>query len=74
MIKKKIKLIDIAIYIVLACTYIIPTGFIQTSFDFSKLVFSSLFCVLILLRGKIKTSEILMAMAIVLLTVITKNL
>ena len=34
--KQKNILIDIAIYTIMICTYIIPTGYINTKFDLSK--------------------------------------
>ncbi|MBR2712096.1 MAG: hypothetical protein IKE73_00140 [Bacilli bacterium] len=72
--KKKNLFIDIAIYTVMICTYIIPSGFIKTSFDFSKLIFSGIFLLLILFSKKIKVFDVIFLVILGGLTYYTKNL
>lgn len=70
---KKDLMITIAIFTVMACTYLIPTGFLDVGFDCSKTLFLVVFCLLILLRGRIELSDIIIGGSIIILSLITNN-
>lgn len=73
--QKKFSLIHFFVFIVLFCTYILPTGIISTSFSASKLLFVLVICGLYMLTlKKFDIKEVIFLGIIIVMTVLSKNI